>query len=400
MHLPRSFGPAASAVLALTLSVVWPAGGPQAQGTLSALETDVDIIVRATRPSVVTVVARASPGREERRRGRQPTRIGSGVAIAGDEVLTTASVVQNARRIWVRTVNNLQLEAVIAGIDPIANVALLRVPGVRLPAIGFASSRPPRPGDWVIVVGTSRDNAERITHSLGSIAYRHRDPRLALWQLTNAVYPGFSGAAVVNARGELVGLLEGQLDPESQAGVSAAERIPAGMSFMLPLESLRHVFLELERDGRMHYGYLGVTTRAVSVESETAPGSRVPLGAEILSVVPDSPAARAGLRSGDLVVAFDGVPVEYPAQLARWVAASPPGSTVQLVWARNEYQQQGSVALVESPSAQPGWVDVGALADVAPATSSTPARIADLERRIERMNRELSRLKSSSADSR
>ena len=218
-------------------------------------------------------------------------------------------------------------------------------------------------------------------------------------QLTNVVYPGFSGAAVVNARGELAGLLQGQLDPESQQGISLGERLPTGMSFMLPVESLRPAFLALEREGRVRYAYLGVSTRGVSVESETHKGTSVPLGAEVLDVVPGGPAARAGLQRGDLIVAFEDVPVEYPAQLARWVAASTPGTTVQLVWARDEIQQQGRALLTESPTSQPEWAERGPVAENTAAPAS-PTRIADLERQIERLNRELARLKGSSADSR
>src|SRR5205085_7977526 len=112
--------------------LVLPAPALRAQGALSALESDVDIIARNARPSVVTIVARTSFDRPNST-ARSGNRIGSGVAVAEDEVLTTASVVQGARHVWVRTVNRLQLEASIVGVDPIANVALLKVPGVRLP---------------------------------------------------------------------------------------------------------------------------------------------------------------------------------------------------------------------------------------------------------------------------
>src|SRR5438874_12497 len=154
-------------VLASLLTLPPPAA--RAQGALSALESDVDIIARNARPSVVTIVARFTSDRPTSV-SHSGNRIGSGVAVAEDEVLTTASVVQGARHVWVRTVNRLQLEASVVGVDPIANVALLKVPGVRLPPMRFGVTRPPRVGDWVITVGTSRDNAERITHTLGSIA--------------------------------------------------------------------------------------------------------------------------------------------------------------------------------------------------------------------------------------
>src|SRR5207249_6927064 len=109
-----------------------------------------------------------------------------------------------------------------------------------------------------------------------------------------------------------------------------------GTSFVLPTESLAPVYRMLRRLGHVPHGLLGVTTRAYSVESVSEQGARVPLGALVESVLPGGPAARAGLRRGDLIVGFDRERVESPDQLARWVAASPPNSAVELVWARHE----------------------------------------------------------------
>jgi S1-C subfamily serine protease len=369
---------------------------------LSALETDVDMILATTRPSVVSVVCVRNAPEGVRTSVPPSTPVGSGIAVSEDEILTTATVVDRATQIWVRTSNRLQLRALLVGSDPISNVALLRVPGVKLPSVRFASSRPARVGDWVIAVGTARDAHDRSAHSLGMVSFRHRDPRLPLTQLTNVVYPGFSGAAVVSARGELVGMLEGELDPESQANLMPGERAPVGVSFMLATDELQGVYLQLQREGRVHYGYLGISTRAVSVQSESEAGATVPIGVQVIDVVPGSPAARAGLRRGDLIVAFEGVPVEDPMQLGRWVTASAPGSAVSLVWVRNELRHDGRPVLTEAQGLAPAWASPGPLATVASSSDGAPsgARIADLERRIERMNRELARLRSSGNDSR
>ena len=384
----------AAAVLSCALLLGIPvAHGPQAQGTLSAIETDVDLILATTRPSVVTIVTVRDAPEGVRTDLQASTRIGSGIAIAEDEILTTASVVDRASHIWVRTSNRLQFQALVVGSDPISNVALLRVPGVVLPPARFALSRPPRLGDWVIAVGTTRDVHDRSAHSLGTVTFRHRDPRWPLWQLTNLVYPGFSGAPVVSARGELVGMLQGELDPLSQAELPPAERVAPGASFMLGVDDLRTIYLSLHREHRVRHGYLGVSSRAVSVEAESEKGARVPLGVEVLDVTAGGPAARAGLKRGDIIVAFEGVPVEDPVQLGRWVTATPPGNAVRLVWVRDELRHEGRPVLTESQAAVQDWASPGPLAVATSEAQGT--RIADLERRIERMNRELARLRGS-----
>jgi serine protease Do len=378
-------------VLAALLALIVPSG-LTAQGTLSALDTDVDQVARAARPSVVTVIAQRTVTQVRRRgspeRQRLHSRIGSGVAVEENIVVTTASVVDRAEKVLIRTTNGLQSEAVIAGSDPISNLAVLRVIGVRLPALSIATQRAPREGEWVMAIGTSHYRAQ-ISQSVGTIAYRHREPRLALLQLTNIVYPGYSGGAVVNARGQLVGIVQGELGP-SRLGENYEASRGAGNCFVLPIESVRPVYQALRSEGRIHHGYLGVSTRAASVASETEKGDVIPLGALVESVVAGGPAEQAGLGKGDLIVGFEGERVEYPEQLARWVAATRPGTAVNLVWVRDELQKTARVVLSQSPEAVPQW----ARGSDVPAQ---PRRIATLQQEIQRLNRELERLKQSDA---
>ncbi len=367
----------------------------RAQGTLSAIEADVDQIARRARPSLLTVIAqrtvvtRKLPSAPPVRRPH--SRVGSGVAVAPSEVLTTASVVLGAEKLVVVTDNGLQVEARLAGMDPIHNVALLDVPGLVLPPLRFAK-RLAQPGDWVIALGSSY--GATMTQSVGNIAYRYREPHTSLLQLTNQVYPGNSGGAALNSRGELIGLVQGELGtPEGPGAGTEDTHRPAGMSFVLPAEDIVPVYQVLRRDGRPHLGYLGVSTRAGYVESESEPGERVPLGAIVEATQAGGPAARVGLRKGDLIVAYDGERVEYPEQLARWVAATAPGTVVELVWARNDMRRSGRVALTESPTPIPSWMQVGA-----ESTATTP-KVADLQARIRQLNREIDRLRGRQQDS-
>jgi len=371
------------------------AGHARAQGTLSALQTDVDEIARRARPSVVTVFAartETTPRSSSTSAGDPPrvkTRAGSGVAIEPDLVLTTASVVLQAERILIGTANGLNGEATVVGVDPVFNLALLRVPTLRLPPLVFAKGRPARVGDWMISLGTSY--SAQPTQSLGNVAQRHREPGQWLLQLTNTVYPGNSGAAALNTRGELAALVQGELGSPDVVG-GASERRAGGNSFAVPVETLRPVFESLKREGRVRHGYLGVTTLAASLESDREGGPPTPIGARVVGVISGGPAYQLGLRAGDLIVAYDGERVETPEQLARWVLATPPGRKVTLVWARNDIGHSGNVALRESSDRVPQWL---AGADPDPQ-ADRPRRVAELDREMRRLSKELSRNKDQS----
>ncbi len=336
-----------------------------------ARAADVDAVAAKAGHSVVTIFAQRTETRPERRTGRPVsrthTRVGSGVAVAENAIVTTASVALGAERILVRTSNGLQVEARLAGLDLVFNVAVLEVPGLRLPWLG-ASDTPARLGDQVIVLGTSY--GAQPTRSVGTVEYVYREPRTSLLQLTNIVFPGNSGAAALDAHGRLVGIVQGEMgSPDAGTATSPGGRRPSGMSFVMPIGQLRPVYESLRRTGRMPHGFLGVSTSAEVVRSEVD-GASIGLGARVESVRPDGPAARAGLRRGDLVVAFDDERVEYPEQLARWVSETRPGTAVRLVWVRDEVQREGTARLGESTDPVPWW----ALPRTEPRSGRGPAR--------------------------
>jgi serine protease Do len=132
------------------------------------------------------------------------------------------------------------------------------------------------------------------------------------------------------------------------------------MSFAIPVEDIVPFLDGLAKSGRVRHGMLGVSTRSVFVNGAGGPSDRVPIGALVEGVAPNGPAARLGLRKGDLIVAFDGEKVEYSEQLARWVAVAGPGVDVKLVWVRDELGREGRVRLDEAPSAIPSWMRVEA----------------------------------------
>jgi serine protease Do len=209
------------------------------------------------------------------------------------------------------------------------------------------------------------------------VEYVYREPRSSLLQLTNIVYPGNSGGAALNAQGELVGIVQGELgSPDPGLGVGA-DRRPSGASFVMPIQQVWPVYQSLKRDGRMRHGHLGVSTRAEVVRSEID-NAEVPLGARVESVQAGGPAARVGLRPRDLIVGFESERVEYPEQLARWVAETPPKTVVTLVWVHGDERRSGRVSLAESRDSLPAWALGGLrpppVPSPAPASGGNPQR--------------------------
>jgi serine protease Do len=356
----------------------------------------VDEVTAGAKSSIVTLVAqrtRAVPAR----RGGAPlsktlSRVGSGVAIEPDLILTTASVVNEAERIRVRASNGLESDAKIVALDAVFNLALLRVDQLRLPPLPLADPRIIPVGDWVITLATSY--RAQSTQSVGYVSYRYNEPRTALLQTTNTVYPGNSGGAALNSLGQLIGIIQGELSTPDPAYLQEGDPRPSGNSFVLPIDVIRRILPMLRQQGRVPHGYFGATTSAATVTSESQPGASVPIGARVESVVAGSPAERAGLMRGDLIVGFDLERVEYPAQLARWVSMSRPGTGIRITLVREEEQRVTNVRLSESPYSAPQWATLEI--PVRPARG----RIAEIQRQIRKLDRELKDLKSPNAASR
>jgi serine protease Do len=312
--------------------------------------------------------------------------VGTGIAVEENAILTTASVVRGAERVTILTAGGRQVPARVLGEDALFNLALLAIEEVRLPPVLLATQRPSQVGDWVFTLGTSYRG--ETTQSVGTIATLYRDPRLPLFQLTNTAYPGNSGGAALNARGELVGLVQGEIGPVAGPARPELERRP-GACIVQPVETIVPVYRALRSEGRYPHGFLGVQTRSAGVDSDTEPGLRVPIGALVESVQPEGPAARAGVVRGDLIVGFEGDRVEYADQLARWVTASRPGSRVELVWVRGEVRHSAQISLGLASESMPR-VAAGPRRAEGPSVS----RISEIERQIEQLSLELQRLKA------
>ena len=307
------------------------------------------------RRSVVTVVGLRTHEDLRRAQGAapRPTRsLASGVVVdRRGHVLTAASVVRDCDQIQVRLDDGRAVTAMLLGVDDASDVALLGLPVHDVPALRWASDPAVPVGAWVAAVGQSaygRVPEDAKQPCLGMVQHRYEAPLGSLLLLTNEVLPGFSGAPAINSRGELVGLVIGRL---SQVPTDWSEGdVPvAGASFALAGDDLKTVLEHLERYGRVRRGFLGVRMAQGEVVDSNRPGDPYKIGVRVEEVLAGSPAAQVGLRTGDLVVGWNGETLQSPEDLMRRVEGSPPGTRAALVWVRADERFDGTLVVGAKP---------------------------------------------------
>jgi serine protease Do len=263
--------------------------------------------------------------RDRRGRNQQTQGAGSGFVIDPAGLVVTANhVVGNATRVVVALQNGQEYQARVAGVDELTDLALLRVEARQpLPAVPWGASTAMRVGQWVLAAGNPFGLGGTIT--VGIVSARGRDigsgPFDDFIQTDAPINPGNSGGPLFNLAGEVIGINTAIYSP---SGASA------GIGFSVPSDLARPVIEALRTTGRVERGWLGVAVQDLPPEEagrRSAPANR---GVLVAGVERGSPAARAGLRQGDQVVAINGERVETSRALVRNIAAVPPGQTVRL----------------------------------------------------------------------
>ena len=286
----------------------------------------------------------------ERERGQ-----GSGVLIDSNGlILTNAHVVDRVEEVTVTLADGDQRDGKVVGTDPITDIALVRVedfPSIESAVIGDSEAL--QVGDWAIALGTPYGLEQTVT--LGIISTLHRDinslgfsdKRLDLIQTDAAINPGNSGGPLVNSLGEVIGI-----NTLVRSGPGA------GLGFAIPINLAKRVSEELLANGKMVHPYLGVQlvslTARIAKDHNRDPNSLVELpersGALVQTVVPDSPAEKAGLRRGDLVIAAQGDDIFDPQSLLEKVEESKIGIPFALKVLRNSQEIKLSI----KPDSLPG----------------------------------------------
>jgi serine protease Do len=274
---------------------------------------------------------------------RMPRRgLGSGVIIdAAGVALTNAHVVDGASQVEVTMLHGTKHRARVVGVDKKTDLAVLRLEadGKTFPFLPLGDSNEVQVGDWVVAVGSPFGLQATVTSGIVSAKARQigAGPYDDFLQTDAAINPGNSGGPLVNMRGEVIGIN------------TAIVRGGSGIGFAIPASMAKRVSTQLLANGKVTRGWLGVMLQPLTPELAASFGAEGKDGVLISEVTPDSPAAKAGLRSGDVVLEVDGQKVDNPGDVARAVGLAAPGRTTRLTLWRDKAPKSVSVVLGEAP---------------------------------------------------
>jgi serine protease Do len=273
--------------------------------------------------------------------------LGSGFITSPDGyILTNAHVVAEADDVTIRLADAREFKAKVIGSDKRTDIALLKVSASGLPTVTPGSSETLKVGEWVAAIGSPFGFVNTITAGIVSAKGRSLPDEtfVPFIQTDVAVNPGNSGGPLLNLRGEVVGI---------NSAIYSRTGGYMGVSFAIPIEVALDVAKQLRETGKVTRGRLGVQIQALTAELAKSFKLDNTNGVLVASVEPKSPADKAGIQPGDVILSFNGNPVKSAIELPRIVAATRPGTRVTLEILRGGAKRQIQATLAEFPSETP-----------------------------------------------
>ena len=315
-------------------------------------------LAKASRPAVVNVSStqggRQNPGEEFFKRffgapsapPRARMSLGSGFIVSPDGyVVTNYHVVEGAGETLVRLGDRSEHKAKLVGFDARTDLALLKVEAKDLPVLSFGDSDRLQVGEPVMAIGNPFGLDQTVTTGIVSAKERFigAGPYDDFIQIDASINPGNSGGPLIDARGAVVGI---------NAAIFSQGGGWNGIGFAIPVNLAKDVLAQLRERGTVTRGYLGVAVAPVT--PDTARETKLPArqGALVTEVVPGSPATKAGVQPGDVIVAFQDAEIHDPHELTRRVAGTPPGTEVKLQIARGGTRKVVTTTLAKLPDDQ------------------------------------------------
>ncbi len=271
---------------------------------------------------------------------------GSGFFISPDGyAVTNNHVVDHAKSVQVTTDDGTIYTAKVVGTDPKTDLAVIKVDGKNdFPYVQFAD-HPPKVGDWVVAVGNPFGLGGTVT--AGIVSARGRDigagPYDDYIQIDAPINKGNSGGPAFNVDGKVIGVNTAIYSPSGGS---------VGIGFDIPADTAKTVVAQLEKSGHVTRGWLGVQIQPVTTAIADSLGLKQARGAIVDEPQNGSPAAKAGIKSGDVITAVNGAPVKNPRELARTIGTMAPNSTITLDLIRQGETKTVSVTLAQMPNEQ------------------------------------------------
>jgi serine protease Do len=267
---------------------------------------------------------------------------GSGFFISPDGyAVTNNHVVDHAKTVQVTTDNGRKLSAKVVGVDPKTDLAVIKVDGSAFPFVKFADHEP-RIGDWVVAVGNPFGLGGTVT--AGIVSARGRDigssPYDDFIQIDAPINKGNSGGPTFDLSGNVVGVNTAIYSPSGGS---------VGIGFDIPATTAKEVVAQLETKGVVTRGWIGVQIQPVTQDIADSLGLKAARGALVDEPQPNSPAAKAGIKSGDVITGIDGTAVKDSRDLAKRVGAMAPGTSVKLSILRNGEARMLTLTLGQLP---------------------------------------------------
>jgi serine protease Do len=269
--------------------------------------------------------------------------VGSGFFVSADGyVVTNNHVVDNASEVLVTMDDGKELSAKVIGADPKTDIALLKVDGGNdYPYVRLAGQKA-RIGDWVLAIGNPFGLGGTVT--AGIVSAQHRDigagPYDDFIQIDASVNKGNSGGPTFNLAGEVVGVNTAIFSPSGGN---------VGIAFAIPASTVDQIVTSLKDKGSVTRGYIGVQMQQVTKEIAEAIGLKEPKGALVAEAMSDGPAAKAGVKTGDTIVAVDGQPIREAKDLSRKVAQVAPGKSLSLTLYRDGKERTVTLEVASQP---------------------------------------------------
>jgi serine protease Do len=279
--------------------------------------------------------------------GKVPTRgVGSGFIVKSDGVvLTNAHVVADADEVTVKLTDKREFKAKVIGVDKLSDVAVLKIDAKALPTVKIGDPKVSRVGEWVVAIGSPFGFENTVTAGIVSAKSRTLPDEgyIPFLQTDVAINPGNSGGPLFNLRGEVIGI-NSQIYSRS-GGFQ-------GLSFAIPIDVAMKVERQLLETGKVSRGRLGISIQDVNADVAEAFGMDKPAGAVVGSVERDSPADKAGIEPGDVVIKFDGTPINRSGELPPLVSEVVPGSKAVVTVLRQGKTKEMTVTVGEMKTTQ------------------------------------------------